>query len=301
MNARVRWSALVLAGGLAAGCATPAGPRLDDQIQRDTAAGRAAYDTGSIGKAADLYGLALARARLTDDAVETARAAYNLAACLAALGRYTEAHDLLVLARAGFGTNGSAAAQTYLVEARMLRRQGQGEEAAKVARTALGASDDPDASAQAGILIADMACDAADGAKAQGALEWVRGRLKSVKNPRVQADAASVSARIALLGKAFGEAGRGWDACAGWLRRAGQYRQMAEALNNAGEAYQQAGLWREAFDRYVRAGQSYLGGGDRKAALAALQRGMALGPKLNDEAASARGGALLQELQRGGQ
>jgi tetratricopeptide (TPR) repeat protein len=298
MNAWRSKAGLLLLTGLTAGCASPRGTPLDAELEMSALTARTAYEQGALDKAAALYRTALARARLTDNGPEIARGAYNLAICLTAAGRYEDARRLLVQARGGFGAAGRELAQSYLVEARICRLEGKGEDAVRLVHSALAAGGGDDCRVQAQLLLAEIALDSGDAAKAQAAFAPARKRLGRINNPRIRADAEGVAAQIALLSQQAATAAGHLDAKAGWLKAAGQYLDAAQTLRGAADAYAGAGRLADAFDRYLRAAHGLYGGGDGQRALMIVEQALKTAEALKDEGLRTRAAALRDEIRQ---
>lgn len=289
--------ALLLAGGvlLGAGCGTP--PKIvrqDAELERNQALAQGAFAAGSPEKAAAYYRKALDRARLMDDPAGIGRSAYNLAACLVLLRQDEEARALLEEADLEFQRVGISAREIPLLKARIARRAGRIEEALLLAQAQLqGLKPGEPFFIQGEILLADLLI--AKGDSQQAALEMGKMSAKDLASaaPTVQAEAAQVRARLALLDRKFRDAGGGHDAAARYFQQAGQYVEMALALDQAGQAYEVAGEPDIALNRYYRAIRSlYLAG--RTAAADSLTARALL---LADQAGTAAMRAKIRQLQ----
>jgi len=94
--------------------ATPA----QTEMSRVTTTARMAYEQGSVSQAARLYVRALKMARVQDDPVEMGNNAYNLAACMIALGKYDDARNLLREAKREFERAKRSAPSIFLLDAK---------------------------------------------------------------------------------------------------------------------------------------------------------------------------------------
>lgn len=267
---------------LGAGCATPALRAPDAELVRHTRTAQAAYERGALEQAIEAYRAALARARRMDDQLNAARAAYNLAVCLAAAGRYPEADELLVQARASLGTRGHEAAAVRLAQARIARAESR-PETASLAKESLEAGADGATALQALSLLAEVALNAGDLSGAEQTLRRAEKCARRVEDPAARAELEGVTARLALLRQRPAEAAVRLDARAQWLNQARQYAALAATLQAAGDAHRDAGARREAFDRYWRAAQSFLGGGQAAEARAAAQAARTVAQQLGNQ------------------
>ncbi|MBU4199892.1 MAG: hypothetical protein KKG09_04880 [Verrucomicrobia bacterium] len=293
-----RWTKLLLLAGwmlLTVGCGTPPKVvRQDPEIERNVVLARSAFAAGSAEKAVTYYQKALNRARLMDDPAAIGRNAYNLAACLALLCQDDEARALLDEAHAEFQRTGITAREIPLLKARLDCRDGNTAEALALVQSQLKAATPKDKFfLQYQILLADLLCARGDAKGA--ALELSRVNLKALnaEEPVVQADAAQVRARIALLDQKSREAGEFLDAAAKHLQQAGQYIEMAVALDEAGRAYETAGDRNAAMNRYYRAARSlFLAGQTARA-----ERVMIRAVLLADQSGQAEMRKKIQQLQ----
>lgn len=285
---------------LAAGCSSP--PKVvrpDPDIERNAAAGRAAFAGGGAEQAAAYYRKALDRARLVDNPAEIGRNAYNLALCLTLMKRYAAARALLDEARAEFGRAGLDPQEIQLLEAKTARRQGRAAEAVSLAQTlaeALAGRKDDACRLQAHLLLADVACDT--GGVAQARAELTRADLKLIARaePGVRAEAAQVQARILMLERKTHDAAVQLDAAAESFREAGRYQEMALALDEAGRAYEFGGEKTAALDRYYRAARSLLMGGDAAQAGEIAGRALPLAERTGNAEFQQRLGRLKTEI-----
>ncbi len=255
------WTRLLLLAGwlpLAAGCGTPPKVvRQDPELERNMAQAASAFASGAAEKAAAGYRKALDRARLMDDPAAMGRNAYNLAACLVLLRREAEAGAFLDEAEAEFKRAGIGAREIPLLRARIARRAGKTDEALALVQAQLKAPPARDPfTLQYQILLADLLCAKGDAASAAAELARVNPKSLAAEAPVVQANASQVRARIASLEKQPRAAGEFLDLAAKQFQQAGQYVEMALALDEAGQAYEAAGDPQAALDRYYRSARS---------------------------------------------
>lgn len=253
-------AALVLAG---AGCSTTKIVRTDPEIERNAAVARGAYAAGSAEKAATYYRKALQRARVMDSPSEIARNAYNLAACLAALRSYDAAQACLDEARVEFQRAGIVCRELPLLDAKIVRAQGRSQEAISLARAELkmpGSLDDA-TRLQWRLLLAESLCDQGQVAAADTELAAIVPRQLEASGAEIQAETALTRARIQMLKRNPPAAALQYDIAAGCWRAAGCYNDMANALDQAGRAYEGAGDSPAAADRYYRAARNFIESG----------------------------------------
>lgn len=259
-HAKIVTSLLLLTGWilLGAGCGTPPKTiRPDPEIERNVSLARNAFASGAPGKAVTYYRKALNRARLTDNPAAIGRNAYNLAACLTRLHQYKEADTLLDEAESEFQRVGINAREVPLLKARIARQKGQTAIALALAQSHFQVMTAKDPYfLQYQILLADLLCVKGDAAGAVREMDRVNRKSLAAAEPGIQADVAWVRARMALMEKKPREAGSFLDAAAAHFQKAGQYVEMALALDAAGHAYETAGDSKTAVDRYYRAART---------------------------------------------
>jgi hypothetical protein len=284
---------LVLVGLAACGGGTPppATP-VDETLQRETRAGRLAYDLERADEAVARYRAALTRAQERDDLGAIGDLGYNLS-----VAELRDNHPDRALAAARQtraelerrGTKPSPA--LFLAEATALYRLGAAAEADAMAARVVSEGD-RDAAARATFLrglIAD------EHGNAQGLVAAVAA-LESPTAPSLAADTAELSARLALRRSDLAGARASATRAAELRRDSLDYRGMARALALGAEAARRAGDNADAADLFLRAGRSALAQGDKPSARTWLQQSTALAPKsVVAEAAS----DLLHQLDRG--
>lgn len=248
------------------GCTTPPPHRYDPEIKTQAEAAQAAFQRGEVARADALYVKALARARRVDDREEIARNAYNLALCRMIEGQLGEARNLLTQARLLANERGLMAVRILLAESEAARLAGAGPESEQLARQALAAGADREGQVQSWLLQGEAWFLTG---QFQTARECYQSALKQVSRDT----AATLRARLDHLGARLvqarlmpgSEAGLQLSR-ASWLKQAGQYPEMVEALQAAALAWELESKWGEAFDCRIRAAQSLQASGDRKQA-----------------------------------
>jgi hypothetical protein len=265
---------------------------IDETLQRETRAGRLAYELERADEAVARYRVALTRAQERDDLGAIGDLGYNLS--VAELRANMPARALAD-ARATRGELERRGAKTFpallLAEATALYRLGSAADADAIAAR-VAADQDREAAARAIFLrglIADERGDAAGLAAAAASLGLAT-------MPSLQADAAELAARLALR---QGDATRArQDALRATSLRQDtlDYRGLARALAIEGAAAERGGDSAAAADFFLRAGRSALAQDDRKAARPWLKRAISLAP--NSAVANAAT-ALLGRIDHG--
>ena len=280
-----------------AGCSTPKPSALDPELKLFAESASVAYLRGEVERADGLYQKALQRARLIDDQGEIARNTYNLALCRTVEGRLTEAHSLLRQAGSLSAGKGPEAARILLAEAEVARLSGELAESQQLAREAVAAGVDREGRVQAFLL--------------QGEAEFGAGRLQGALEDYTSARAASSGRTPALLRSRLDELAihlcqaKLLDADeaalqtsrAEWLKKAGQFKMMALALDSAAKRYEQDLRWTQAFSCRIRAAQSLLAAGNRDGARLMLQQAAEVAERTGNARDKALAAGLMGELK----
>ena len=218
-------------------------PEADRELARTSSAARSAFNTGHYGQAVKLYGMARDHARMADDPRAIGNMAYNLAMSLNAMGRHEEALTALDEAESELGRSGGGSADVWLVEAETLAALHRPDEATRRAGQVLA---DPQGQARplhragAALILGRLACERGDWAEAEKRLADARGSVAGGDADAIAAAAAGLEGAI-LLGRSHpGEAAARFDRRAELLQRARQFSAMADALADAGRAFQMA-------------------------------------------------------------
>ena len=287
---------------LAAGCSTTKPARVvNPEIAAFADLARDAYDRSAFEQSARLYARALAKARAADDALEIGNNAYNMAACLIALERYSEAREPLREACREFERIGTEVSAAELLDAKAARLEGKQDEAQQIANQVLGElkpGKNPAYRAQAMIVRAQIACDRRDADAARAELLSAQKEMKKLKNPYLAAAIFGVNGRIALIEKEPAKAAAEFDSEADLCRDAGKYRDMAMALGRAGQAYADADNAAAAADRFHRAARSFFAQGDELASLKMIESALKSAEKAGDKAALLRTTSLFEEIKK---
>lgn len=283
---------------LLAGCGTPRVSTLDPVIRSYADSARVAYERGMPGKAGELYGLAMERARLVSAPQEAGRSAYNLALCRMAEGRPAEARTLLRQARLTLGHTGPEAARTYVAEAEAAHLEGDTAATAALALMALDGHPDRDGKLQACLTLAELAAGTNDLETAAGFYRRAAAKESNGTPPLLRARLEGLAVRLIRGGMMEGDAALRLDRRAEWLRAAGQYREMALSLRDAGDAFAVSERPGPAFDRFVRAAQSLSTAGARDLARECARRAKDVAERLPDPACVAQAGVLWEAVSQ---
>lgn len=264
------------------GCASPKPlptSRRDADLAQMTRIARAAFERGSIPQAIALYERALKRARMLDEATEIGNAAYNLAVCLTMTGQYDRARELLREAASEFRRAKQNLADVWLLEAKVVYKQGQRAEALSLAERVLtDPASTPSRShrVQVAVLQGNIAFDDGDAALAKRALARAQQEMQAVSNYALQAETVRLAGSIDLLEEKTDAAAVAFDREAGLWQQAGRYPEMARALGRAGKAYRAAGRKGSGAERFFRAARSSWARGEREVALYYIQEAASL-------------------------
>ena len=265
--------ALALAGcGGGSKPPAPAQPA-DETLQRDTRAGRLAYQQERPDEAIAQYRLALVRAQARDDLPAIADLGYDLAVAELHANAPARALGVARATREELERRGATPFPALLLaEATALYRTAALEEADRLAAQ-VQATGDPAAAARAGFLRGLMADERGDAA----GLAAAAAALRPSGDPALQADQAELAARLALR-RDDGAAADAAAARAVALRQeALDYRGVARALALQGEAALRLGRPAAAADLFLRAGRSALAQGDAASGRPWLERARAQG------------------------
>jgi len=270
----VRWVVLLLLLIAACGGSAPdTAPPTDDTLQRETHAGRLAYELERDEEAVARFRAALARAQERDDLSAIADNGYNLA--VAEL-RANAPDRALADARATRMELERRGAKPFpalqLAEATALYRTGAVAEADRMAQV-VQHSEDAEAAARATFLRGLIADDRGDLAGLATAVD----ALSAEETPPFEADAAELAARLALR-RGDAVLARLQAARAVELRQTTlDYRGLARALALEGAEAEHTADKAVAADLFLRAGRSAVMQGDQSDARAWLGRAIFLG------------------------
>lgn len=294
--------ALVAALAALSGCATPPVPTDDPQpdpvLVQMTSSAESAFAVGAYERAARFYGLALARARAADDGREAGRQAYNHAACLLLAQRPAEARRALAEAEGEFARHRMDPGPVWLLQARAYRQLGQAGEAAAAISRVVESATPRGVQSQAWLLQGQIAADAGDGKTAAAAL----GRARHLQDgdPALRAGVAGLAGRLAALDARPRDAALEYDKEASFMQQARRYRDMAQALLRAAEAWAAVPDAKAAAQRYYRAARSWQGQGEVVPALQAVEKAVVAAEATEDAVLGAQIAALFEDLRASG-
>ncbi len=283
MNDFPKGGILLMALLLSAGCVTRHLEPADPDILALSEAGAAAYAAGLPSKAAVLYSQALERGRLLDVPREVARNAYNLGLCRMAAGEWMEARRWLDQARVLLEPDGEELGRVLVACAETATRMGDICEAVTLAERVPLVCKETAVRCQALVLLAEIHA---------GEAKWdaVRERYVAARRmckgteipPGLSARQEGLAARLIGAGVLKGDRAACLLRKAELLRKAGSYREMAESLGEAGDAFSASGRKADAFTCYERSAHSLDAGGQRVAADVMVGRMRSLAGDLKD-------------------
>lgn len=255
----------------ASGCFSPRPSTLDPVIRQVAGAAEASYQRGEVERASALYQRALDRARLIDDRGETARNAYNLALCRTVQGDLPGARSLLDQAGALAGPETVESARILLAQAEVARLAGDPAGSARFAYQAEASGADRDGVIQAAVLQGEAELAAGQSQRARDQYQRAESRMRSSTPALLKARSAALAIGLVQAGVLAGDAAVLQVRRAAWLKQAGQFSMMADALGDAAQRFEQQSKWAEAFACRIRAAQSHLAAGRRDVAGAMLK------------------------------
>jgi tetratricopeptide (TPR) repeat protein len=286
---------------LLSSCSTPSPARKSDvELSRLALSARRTFEQGQVEGAARLYRKTLDRARAADNSAEIATNAYNLAVCLAALGKYGEARPYLEEAATELIRRGADTTDVQLLEAKTAYLGGDPERAKTIAEKALGRGDalNPAARVQFTILLARISLDRNDPAGAKSGLALATAEMAGISDPLLEAETAGLAGAVLSAESSFAAAGGEFDRQAAFCQTGEKYREMAAALGKAGGAYLAAGKNREAADRFFRSARSYFAQGETIRSLKMIEAALATLDKETDAETFGRIAALFDEIKK---
>jgi len=264
---------LALLSGCSGSAPDPTAPLADATLQRETNAGRLAYELERDEEAATQYRVALTRAQERDDLEAIGDIGYNLTVAELRANTPDRALADVRATRAEFERRGAEPFPALLLaEATALYRIGAVAEADRAAQPIQRAAD-ADAAARATFLRGLIADERGDEAGLSAAVD----RLSGAKTQALEADFAELAARLALR-RSDPVRARQQAARAAELRQQTlDYRGLARALAIEGVAAERAGD-DAAADLFLRAGRSAAAQGDKADARKWLRRATSLAP-----------------------
>jgi tetratricopeptide (TPR) repeat protein len=275
----------------------PQGPPVDRDLENSNRAARAAFESGRIQQAANLYRQALERAYLRDDLAAIVDARYNLAVCLTLLQSNQEALELVNKTREEFALAGQPVPHDILLlEATILYRLNKSQKAWQLTEEVLKGIDTRSTAVQSkthflrGLIAND-----------RGDLMQLREEIAALAQsnlPVIQADREELFGYLFLAEHRWDEAVLAFDGAAALRRQILDYRGMVKALAKAGEACERAGRLVQASRRYLRAGQSAALQGNPNQAQIWLTRAVQLAEQGGDENILQEARLQLVQLQK---
>jgi tetratricopeptide (TPR) repeat protein len=263
---------LGLAAGLAAcgGGTKDPGPPRDNKLELASSAGTQAMAMEMPDIAVKQYRQALARAYQRDDSGAIADGGFNLALAQLAAGDPRAALETVRSVESELDRRrAQIPAELSLVKAAASYRAGDPAVASTAARLALDQpARDPDTVPRAWFIRGLVAADQGDRASLAQAI----AALKATKSADLEADRLELQGRAALIDGQPAQALAAFEQAAAQRQYALDYRGMARALSQAGEACLQLTRNADAAEYFLRAGRSALLQGDKSSALPLLKR-----------------------------
>jgi len=244
------------------------------------------------------FALALDQARSMNSSPEIAHAAVNLAVLLLPAGKAEEINALLQEARTEFTAAGESAVRTRFLEAELMRRDGAVDEALALVESWLPQVDSSERDLRLyGILLrADLQCDLGRGAEVRSGLDSRLASSGKIESRFLLARVPAIHGRIHQLESQPALAAERFDQAADQMREAGAYLAMAELLEQAGAAYEEAGNGIAASDRYFRAARTIHFGGSPAQAWRVLERALSVAMAAGDQHQVSRINRLREEI-----
>jgi hypothetical protein len=261
---------LVLSALAGCGGTKDPGPPRDIKLDQASGAGTQAMTMELPNVAVHQYKVALARAYERDDTAAISDGAYNLALAQMKAGDPKAALATVQTTEAELDRRRAPVpAELSLVKAAASYRAGDPNGAAAAAQQVLALpSGDSDTTARAWFIRGLVAADQGDRATLAQAI----AALKPSKSADLEADRMELQGRAALLDGRAAEALAAFDHAAANRQQALDYRGMARALAQAGEACVYLDRKADAGIYFLRAGRSALLQSDTVMALSLLRR-----------------------------
>jgi len=269
----VRWVVLLpLLVAECGGSAPDVTAPTDETLQRETHAGRVAFELERDEEAVARFRAALARAQERDDLDAIGDNGFNLAVAELHANDPDRALADARATRMELERRGEKPFPALrLAEATALYRTGAAAEADRVAEV-IQHSEDAEAAARATFLRGLIADDRGD----LTGLAIAANALNAAKTPLFEADTAELAARLALRGGDAAGAQQQAARAAEQRQATLDYRGLTRALAIGGAAAERAGDKAAAADLFLRAGRSATMQGDKRNARAWLGRAASL-------------------------
>jgi tetratricopeptide (TPR) repeat protein len=255
--------------------------RDDETAMRLNRSARIAYDNGQLEQAANLYQQALNRAYLRDDHGAIIDAQYNLAVCMLGLRSYDRALVWVRRAQNELVRSGQrVTTDILLLEAVILLRTGQPDEAWRISNRILTAPEGPPAmvASKTHFLRGLIAAQRGDIDQLDREIE----ALDKTDTSGARADRFELKGRRAKAAGDWEAATDAFDQTARLRREERDYAEMSRALALGADACQQAGKPSAAAARYLRAGRSAVHQGNHQDARQWLNRAVELAGQAGD-------------------
>lgn len=279
--AGVLMALIVIAAGCGSTQKAPAGPPIDQDLERLNRAARLAFEKRQTEQAADLYRKALERAFVRGDLSAIVDARYNLALCLMELGEYPQALDMIGQAQAELSRAGrNIQADFHLLEATILYRDGRLSKSWEVTDTIIGfwMPQPPVILSRTYFLRGLIAAEGGDAARLNEAI----AKMGDASDDTLRADRSELIGRLAIIEGRWDQAIASLDEAAGLRRQVFEYRRMAIAVALSAEACERAGRPGQAAERYLQAGRSAALVGDASSAQKWLSSAVRLSEQSDD-------------------
>ena len=256
---------------------------------------------GELAARVERYQGELDSARAANDSVTIVRNIQQLGLCLLAQGKHDEVAKLLDEARIEKGSASESAIRVYLLESALNNATGKLDAAVESAAAAIKLLDrhvEDDLCAQCHIALAGAYCDQHKLAETLTELKKVDSLLgKSTSS--MKAISVDLMGHLLLMKGQPEQAAGKFDEETDILRNNGLFYGMAGALGMSGGAYEQAGKFAVAADRYFKSGRSLFFDGNIKEAQEALSRALPAADKANDKSLRAQIDLLNVQIAHG--
>jgi tetratricopeptide (TPR) repeat protein len=237
-----------------------------------------------IADAVEQYTSELNNARAANDPDTLIRKACDLASCLLAQGKNKDAEDLLNEARTEKSVSNDSIVRIHVVESELALATGQPDAAIEPAKSALKSltrSTEDELRAQCHLALSKAFCACGKVDEAMSELKETGSLLKK-SNSSLKALSIELTGRTLMMKGQFEQAAGEFDMLSALLKNLDLLHGMAGSLRMSGEAYEQAGKFSAAADRYYESGRSFFYGGNSKEAVVSLAHALPAADKAND-------------------
>ncbi|MGQ9663366.1 MAG: MlaD family protein [Kiritimatiellia bacterium] len=244
----------------------------------------------------------LQQALEADDAISSVSAAHDLTICLFLQGKNEEALRTLTTARLEAGAGQSDLLRLDLVEATWLHRQNKLQESLDLLTRTIqrGLAGVPaELIALAHLRIAILRCELSQFQEAEQHLKEASRLEKKIESPQVRAYLRQATGLLNLSQNRPALAAASFDQEAGLLREAGLFVAMAQALDRAARAYEAAGDWSAAVNRYYRAVRTLVASKALQKADEVLDRALPAAQKVGNEMIASEMSRLREKTRQG--